>query len=275
MADLSFDGAKLHYEVKGSGDHTILFVHGHPFNRSMWDRQSADCEANGWRSVQFDLRGYGASQSLGPAPFKFGQFSKDIEGLLDHLDIASAVLCGLSMGGQIVMDCCERMPGRISGVILAATAPQSETAESRLDRLAMADRLEQEGIGPYADEVLPKMLAPRSIETMPDVADFVLDMMRRTDANGAAAAQRARADRPSYEPTLAKLGVPTLIVVGDSDAFTSRADADLMHSLIPDAELLWLADVGHMPNLERTADFNAAMGRLLDRVSARTTMEPV
>lgn len=274
MAEFTIDGARLHYDVKGDGDRTILFVHGHPFNRSMWERQSDKCAAMGWRSIQFDLRGYGASQSLEPTPFEFGRFSEDIEGLLDHVGVASAVLCGLSMGGQIVMDCCARMPLRVSGLILAATAPQAETPESRLDRLAMADRLEQDGIAPYADEVLPKMLAPQSIETMPEMADFVLDMMRRTAANGAAAAQRARAGRPSYEPTLATLDVPALIAVGDSDAFTSRADADLMHNLIPDAELLWLSGVGHMPNLERMADFNAAMLRLLDRVSATALTEP-
>jgi len=99
-------------------------------------------------------------------------------------------------------------------------------------------------------------------------------MMRHSNPAGAASAQRARADRPSYEPTLSKLKIPTLIVVGDSDAFTSRSDAELMNSLVAGSELLWLTDVGHMPNLERTGEFNEAMSKLLNRVTVRSEEEP-
>ncbi len=270
MAELKHDGAHIRYDVKGEGDNTIVFVHGHPFNRTMWAEQAACFAEQGWRSILFDLRGYGESTGTGETTFDFGQFAQDIETLMDHLRVEKAVLCGLSMGGQIVMDCCERFPERVSGVVLAATAPQAETARSRQSRLAMADRLEREGMGPYAEEVLPKMVSARSILEVPDVAAFVLAMMRGSDPAGAAAAQRARADRPSYEPTLSKLNCPALIVVGDADAFTSRSDADLMNGLIAGSELLWMPDVGHMPNLERMAEFNEAMRRHLDRVRART-----
>ncbi|MDA7949446.1 MAG: alpha/beta hydrolase [Hyphomicrobiaceae bacterium] len=269
MAELESDGATIHYEVNGVGDDAVVFVHGHPFNRTMWARQAEFAVQKGWRSVLFDLRGYGASGKTTTPSFEFSQFSRDIQTLMDHLGISEAVLCGLSMGGQIVMDCCGRMPERVSGVVLAATAPQAETPESCAERLAMADRLEDEGMDPYAEDALPKMLARESIAEMPDVAAYVLEMMRRTDPAGAAAAQRARAGRPSYEPALSKLKCPALIVVGDQDAFTSRADANLMHDLVTGSDLLWLNGVGHMPNLERATEFNEAMGALLDRVSTR------
>jgi len=269
MPDLKIDDTSIRYEVTSEGDGTIVFVHGHPFNRSMWAQQAEYFAQKGWRCVLFDLRGYGESSMGAESYSDFQRFSKDIEALLDHLSIPTAVFCGLSMGGQIVMDCCERFPERVSGVILAATAPQAETPDSCLKRLEMADRLEREGMGPYAKEALPNMLASRSITEMPDVAAYVLEMMRQSDPAGAAAAQRARANRPSYEPALSKLKCPALIVVGDSDAFTSRTDAELMSKLIVNSSLLWLSDVGHMPNLERTAEFNEAMSKVLDLVSAR------
>lgn len=269
MSELRSDGATIRYEVEGEGENTIVFVHGHPFDRTMWAQQASHFAKQGWRGVLFDLRGYGESVGTTETAFEFGQFSKDIETLMDHLDIDSTVLCGLSMGGQIVMDCCDRFPGRVSGVVLAATTPQAETILSQTDRLAMADRLEREGTGPYAEDVLSSMLAPKTISDMPEVAQFVLEMMRGSNATGAAAAQRARADRPSYERTLSDLDVPALVVVGDSDAFTSRSDAELMNALIAGSELLWMRDVGHMPNLERPTEFNQAMSRLLDRVVER------
>ena len=95
-------------------------------------------------------------------------------------------------------------------------------------------------------------------------------MMRATHPAGAAAALRGRAERPDYENTLADLSVPALVVVGDEDAFTTRADAERMHALLKPSELVWMEGVGHMPNLEREVEFNAALRRFLQRVTATT-----
>ena len=113
------------------------------------------------------------------------------------------------------------------------------------------------------------MLAARTIETKPAVAQHVLTMMRTSDRNGAAAALRGRAERPSYEATLTGVVVPALIAVGTEDVFTSERDARSMHMLLKGSELLWLDGVGHMPNLESPAEFNAGVIRLLERVATR------
>jgi pimeloyl-ACP methyl ester carboxylesterase len=133
----------------------------------------------------------------------------------------------------------------------------------------MADRLLREGMQAYADEVLPKMLAARSINALPAVADHVAAMMRATNPVGAAAALRGRAERPSYEATLASLVVPALIVVGSEDAFTTRDDAQRMRDLLTESELLWIEGVGHMPNLESSDAFNIALAAFLKRIEAR------
>jgi pimeloyl-ACP methyl ester carboxylesterase len=146
--------------------------------------------------------------------------------------------------------------------------------EGKRARQRMAGRLLREGMERYAVEVLPKMLAPASIERSPNLALHVLAMMRNTDSVGAAAALRGRAERPSYETTLESLRVPSLIVAGDVDAFTTRADAERMRALLPGSELVWLAGVGHMPNLEAPRAFNAAMRRLLEAVAATEPAVP-
>jgi pimeloyl-ACP methyl ester carboxylesterase len=84
----------------------------------------------------------------------------------------------------------------------------------------------------------------------------VAAMMRATNAEGAAAGVRGRAERPSYEETLASLAVPVLVIVGREDAFTTRRDAERMRDLLSGSELVWLEGVGHMPNLERSEAFN-------------------
>jgi pimeloyl-ACP methyl ester carboxylesterase len=247
------------------GADTLLLIHGHPFNRSMWRPQIGAVAARGWRVIAPDLRGYGGSPS-GSAVVSFEDFGKDLLALLDAVRVDRFVVGGLSMGGQIAMEVCRVAPERARGLLLAATFPARESDEGKARRFAMADRLTREGMAGYASEVLPKMIGATCLRERPEVGEAVLAMMRGTDPRGAAAALRARALRLPYESVLKHFAGPTTVIVGDEDAFTTRADADQMSSLLSDCELCWMRGVGHMPNLEQPGDFNAALFRLLDRV---------
>jgi pimeloyl-ACP methyl ester carboxylesterase len=262
----SIDTGLVGFDDEGPrGPDALLLIHGHPFNRSMWKPQLSVVAAMGWRVIAPDLRGYGES-ATGTGVAAFEDFAKDLLRLLDALSIDRFVVGGLSMGGQIAMDVCRQVPERVRGLLLAATFPQKESEEGKLRRSAMADRLLREGMAGYAAEVLPKMVGATCLRERPEIGQAVLGMMQATDPRGAAAALRARAQRPPYEDVLARFVRPSTVVVGDEDAFTSRADADQMSSLLKDCELCWLNGVGHMPNLERPDDFNAVLARLLERV---------
>ncbi|GGL90535.1 alpha/beta hydrolase [Streptomyces fumigatiscleroticus] len=255
----------LAYEDKGTDTHAVplVLVHGHPFDRTMWTPQWEAFSASR-RVIAPDLRGYGASP-LTPGITRFAQFAEDIEALLDDLKADSFVLAGLSMGGQIAMECYGRLSARVRGLVLADTFPSAETPEGRRTRNAMADRLLREGMRPYADEVLDKMVAPYAD---PEVRAHVHRMMTATRPEGAAAALRARAERPDYRDLLTRVTVPSLVVVGADDAYTPVSDAEEMHALLPDSALCVIEGSAHMPNLERPAEFNAALARFLARVDA-------
>jgi pimeloyl-ACP methyl ester carboxylesterase len=228
------------------------------------DEHEDDYGGRPWRVIVPDLRGYGESTVVS-GKTTLDVFAEDMAGLLDQLDIKRVVIGGLSMGGQIVMEFCRQYPERVRGVLLAATICRAETQEGKQQRAAMADRLLREGMRPYAEEVLPKMVAPANLSALPGVAEHVRTMMRSTNPIGAAAAIRGRAERPDYAETLARIDVPALVTVGDEDAFTTRQDAEQMSGLMKRSELVWMKGVGHMPNLEHEPQFNRALGRLLER----------
>jgi pimeloyl-ACP methyl ester carboxylesterase len=247
-------------------DPPLVLVHGHPFDRSMWAPQVEHVGRTGRRVIAPDLRGYGRSTVV-PGKTPLEAFARDIAALLDHLGVAEIVLGGLSMGGQIVMEFHRLFPDRLRGLVLADTAPQAETEEGRRGRNALADRLLVEGMRGYAEEVLPKMVAPATIQRFPAVAEHVSRMMRGTPPEGAAAALRGRAERPDYLASLARVHVPTLIVVGSDDEFTPIDDARLMHEVIPGSSLVVVGGTAHMPNLERPAEFNDALQTFLDSIA--------
>jgi pimeloyl-ACP methyl ester carboxylesterase len=261
MATVTIDGITQAYDDKGDGE-AIVLVHGHPFDRSMWAPQVDHFSRSGHRVIAPDLRGYGESTVV-PGITPLETFAGDIAGLLDRLGLDRVVLGGLSMGGQIVMEFHRLFPDRIRGLVLADTSAPAETPEGRASRIGMAGRLLREGMAGYAAEVLPAMVAPATIRALPAVARHVLGMMTGTSPEGAAAALRGRAERPDYVEMLTRVTVPALVVVGRDDEFTPLRDARLMHDRIPDSTLVVVEGAAHMPNLERPAEFNAAVESLL------------
>ncbi|WP_371598730.1 alpha/beta fold hydrolase [Streptomyces sp. NBC_00564] len=254
----------LAYADEGDADSTALplvLIHGHPFDRTMWAPQIT-AFAPSRRVIAPDLRGYGASPVV-PGVTPLSTFAEGIAALLDDLGVEEFVLAGLSMGGQIVMECYRQFPERIRGLVLADTFPAAETPEGKKTRNAMADRLLREGMRGYADEVLRKMVAPYADA---EVAAHVHRMMTATSPEGAAAALRGRAERPDYRSLLTGVTVPALVVVGADDEFTPVSDAEAMHAALPDSTLQVIDSAAHMPNLERPEEFNEALAGFLARL---------
>ncbi|MER6953629.1 MULTISPECIES: alpha/beta hydrolase [unclassified Streptomyces] len=241
----------------------LVLVHGHPFDHTMWTPQ-IEAFSPSRRVIAPDLRGYGTSPAV-PGITLLSDFAQDIASLLDELKVETFVLAGLSMGGQIAMECYARLGDRVRGLVLADTFAEPETPGGRLARNAMADRLLAEGMAGYADEVLEKMVAPYAD---PAVKAHVHRMMTATSPDGAAAALRGRAERPDYRPLLTQVTVPALVVVGEDDEYTPVSDAAAMHAALPDAELHVIARSAHLPNLERAAEFNKVLENFLAKVEA-------
>lgn len=252
-------GVTLAYDDRGAaGGLPVALVHGHPFNRTMWDPQAEALSRAGHRVITFDLRGYGESEVV-PGRTPLDTFAGDLVDLLDHLGVGRAVVGGVSMGGQIAMEVHRSHRGRVAALVLADTSPLAETDEGKASRNQVADRLLAEGLGGYADEVIGKMIAPYNVTGMPEVASYVQGMMRSTAPEGAAAALRGRAERPDYRDSLAGAEVPVLIVVGADDAYTPVEEAQALHRLIPQSGLVVVEGAGHLPGVEQPERFNEAL----------------
>ncbi|OXM62588.1 alpha/beta fold hydrolase [Amycolatopsis vastitatis] len=240
----------------------VLLVHGHPFDRSMWRPQAEHLARTGYRVVTPDLRGYGESPARGTKT-GLDVFAGDLVDLADHLELGRFVLGGLSMGGQIVMQLVADHPERVTALVLADTFAGLDNPHAKQARYDTADRITEEGMESYAEELLPKMISRQTRETRPDVEAHVRKMMRNAPKEGAAAALRGRAERPDYTPGLSDIAVPTLVVVGSEDEFTPVADAELIHRKVRGSTLVVIEGSGHLPNLECETEFDEALSTFL------------
>jgi 3-oxoadipate enol-lactonase len=257
MNTANINGISIAYRDQGTGP-AILFIHGHPFNQSMWDPQLAALTWK-YRVITYDIRGYGASEVPTAEASTLETMAADINALLNHLNIPKAVIAGLSMGGQIAMAFAEQCPERLSGLILAATFPQADTEEAIKTRRATAERFLQQGSVLPGGEMIPKLIAPASLKRNPEIAVEVFTMIAHTPPAGAAAALRGRALRKDYTESLTRITVPTLIIVGTEDSYIPLETAKQMHQSIPNSHLEIFEGIGHLPNLEATDRFNAVL----------------
>jgi pimeloyl-ACP methyl ester carboxylesterase len=252
------------YDDQGQGE-PVLLIHAFPLNRTMWASQVAALTEAGYRVIAPDLRGFGESEP--PAgPLSLDDLAADLLGLLDHLDIAQAVVGGLSMGGYIAFRLLARAPERLSALVLADTRAGVDSPPAVATRLERAALAEREGVAPVAAAMLPGMVAGGQVERAdPAVLARIQALMATASPAGVAAALRAMAARPDALPALAAITCPTLVLCGAEDVLTPPAEARLMAESIPQAQLVLIEGAGHLANLEQPAAFNAALLDFLAR----------
>ena len=252
MPQQKIRGIDLYYEEQGKGT-PIVFVHGHPFNHTMWKYQVPRFSQK-YRLIMPDLRGYGRTD-ITPGRVMLDEMALDILHLLDALQIRQAIFCGLSMGGQIVLDFYRLFPEKVKALVIVDSDARGETAETHRQRLQKAETILEDGMKKHTDDTIHQYIAPASMANKP-VYTHLYEMMSTTHAEGAAAAHRGRAERRDHLSILPAIKIPCLIVVGEEDFFTPLPIARLMSDSIPGAQLAVINGAGHLPNMEAPDAFN-------------------
>ena len=261
MMKASINGLSLAFTDQGHGL-PILFLHAFPLNQGMWAPQIAVL-AGRYRVVTMDLRGHGGSD----APlwrYTMDQFADDVTGLLDHLGIGQAVLCGLSMGGYVAFACYRRHTDRVRALILADTRAGVDPADGKAARYAMAQKAYREGVHTVEEAMLPRLLSQQARTEKPDLVTQVRQMIRQTPVSGIVGDLIGMTDREDAVPLLPVIRCPTLVVVGELDQPTPPSEARVIATRIPGATLRIIPGAGHLTNLEQPEAFNDAVVQFLE-----------
>lgn len=236
-----------HSESGPAGATPVILLHGSPTDRRIWAPQAADLAAAGFRVVRPDLRGHGASP-LGEGPSTVEAMAADVWAMADELAIAGFVLGGLSFGGWVAMEMVRERPERILGLVLADTGAQPDTPKERAARPEQAARIRREGL--QVDAYRERLLTEATLKERPDVWAAARASMAAVSAEGRARAVEGMAARPDFRPTLSKLKLPALVIVGAEDPVTPPALAREIHALIRGSFLQEVEGASHLSTLE-------------------------
>lgn len=254
-------GIVLGYEEAGEGGHRpIVFLHGVGSDKSVW-RPQLDHFAAERRAVAFDYPGYGDSD---PAPegLTRDDFATTILAAMSALGIDRAHVCGLSLGGVVVIAMHAVWPKRIASLVLADSFAVHPDGRAIYDR-AVAGSADLRMLGETRVDAL--LAQPAN----PAVRSEVIETMARIDPaayrTGAKAVwladQRERAQA---------IRVPTLVLCGAEDRITPPSLSNALARLVPSSTCEIIPDAGHISNLERPEAFNTLVGAFIRGVDSRT-----
>jgi 3-oxoadipate enol-lactonase len=246
------------------GAPVIIFIHGFPFNKSMWNKQ-VEALKNNYRVIAYDIRGHGDSDA-GTGDFSIDLFVKDLLGLMDALQIDKTMLCGLSMGGYIALNAIENYPDRFDALILSDTNCIADTPETKAKRLTAIESIKKDGVEKYADDSIKNLFAPESFITKKEEITAVREMIVNTPKQSLYKTLRAFYERKETCSKLQDINVPVLIMVGKEDKITPPAAAQLMHEKIKKSLLFIVEHAGHLSNIENPLEFNNQLEELVSTV---------
>ena len=256
-------GMPITYDDSGGKGIPLLLVHGFPLDRTLWSAQQSLSDVA--RVIAPDLRGFGGS-TLPAGNVSIDTYADDLAGLLDALDIQSAVIAGLSMGGYITLAFQRRHAHRVRALILADTRAGADSADGKKGRDTNITLAREQGVAAIAEKMFAKMLTPKTISERPAVAQATMQMMARQPVAGVIAALGAMRDRPDATPMLGEVKSPTLVVVGADDTLIPPSESEIMAKAIHGAQLKLIPGAAHLANLDAPEEFNRVVREFLKTV---------
>jgi 3-oxoadipate enol-lactonase len=245
----------------------IVFLHGIGGAGRVWASQVASFRALGFAAVALDLAGYGARPPA--TSMTFEELAADVERSIAERGSSRPVLVGHSMGGMVAQTALRRRPDAYRAAVLACTSPAFGNPSGEFQKAFVADRLGPLDAGKTMADLAPRMvdaiMAPRPD---PPARAQAIEVMGAVPADTYRAAVRCLVGFDE-RANLANIRVPVLCLACEKDPNAPPAVMQRMAAKIPGAQYVCLPGVGHLPNLEAPAAFDAAILGFLEKIRAQ------
>ena len=246
---------------QGSGDTAVFLLHGVGGGKSAWRDNLPAFAGAGYRTIAWDMPGYGASGTI--APYTTTTLASALRALVDHVGARRNILLGHSMGGMVAQELVAQQPALVQGLILSSTSPAFGRADGDWQQQFLRDRFAPLDAGQtmaqLAARLVPTMMAPDADPQSLMLAQTVMATVPQASYRDALQAI-VGFDRV---PELARIAIPTLCLAGEHDRNASPAVMRRMAERIAGARYQCLDGAGHLANMERPDLFNNAVLQFL------------
>ncbi|MGK7909094.1 MAG: alpha/beta fold hydrolase [Synechococcus sp.] len=246
---LAPDGVEIAFDVRGTGDTTLLFIHCWSCDRSYW-REQLDAFADEYRVVSLDLAGHGVS-GRDRETWTIVGYAGDVLAVVEELDLQRVILIGHSMGGPVSLEAARLLPNRVIGVACVDTLHNVEMKWDPEVGEQWATQLEADFVGERA-KMMEQMFLPDSDG---ELANWVAEQGESVYAPAAIALAR---DFPSVDTAAAMSQVEVPIRCVNANALPPMIPetAVEINQQYADFDAAIMYGVGHFLHLEQPTEFN-------------------
>jgi pimeloyl-ACP methyl ester carboxylesterase len=264
--NIKINGFSIDYLLEGPRTGIpVVFIHAFPMSKEMWKPQ-VDVLKKEYRVLSYDVRGHGLSE-VGDGQYTIEYCVDDLICLLDYLKLEQVVVVGISMGGYIALRAIERNPNRFKGAVLCDTRSEADSNETKIKRATDAKTVKLLGMRRFAEYFIPKVFHENTLATNPKVVKFAKCIMENNSPTGITGMLIALAARTDTTPSLEKIQIPTLLLMGQFDELTPPSVMTPLQEKIPGVIMHMIPNAAHFCNLENPAEFNAALIQFLEHIS--------
>jgi 3-oxoadipate enol-lactonase len=264
MPHATINGARLYYEVSGSGPETIVFSHGLLMSGDMFADQVQSL-SDRYRCVLYDHRGQARSEVTRDG-YGMDSLTGDAAALIRELDCAPCHFVGLSMGGFVGLRLASRHPELLKSLVLMETSADPEPEENKGGYRKLAFIGRWLGFRPVVGKLMPIMFGRSFLQdpARSAVQNRWKKHLLSLNRTGTSRAAHGVIDRAGVYEELGQIRTPTLIVVGDEDVATVPLKSERMHAAIAGSKLVVIPGAGHSSSIEEPEAVTRAIEAFLD-----------
>jgi pimeloyl-ACP methyl ester carboxylesterase len=260
---VSVNGLRLHYLDWGGNGPPMILVHGLDRHAHTFDHIAPHFRSR-YRVIAVDMRGHGESAWDPEARYLVEDYVRDMEGLVEQLQLRDIVIWGNSTGGRVAQVYAGLHPERVSHMISEDVGPERprQIADNYGRRIAE----DQAG---WASEAEVAAQVRKSNPRMSDagVATYVrYGTTRRAD--GRIVWKRDPNVARGFVvtdlwPIVSKISVPALYLIGGRSAIVPAETQERLRTTLPKVQIVTVPDTGHYPSEEKPAEVLAIVDSFL------------
>ncbi len=247
-----FEEVKIYYETFGEGK-PIVFIHHLAGSYKSWTQQSYYFSKK-YNVLVYDLRGHGRS-SVPLSPYMIEDHVRDLNNLLEYLQIKDPIIVGHSIGTLIALDFALKY--NLDKLILIGTLYKSPDPESYRRYISIANTYGMEALALYRK--MNKEFSSALTENQ-TAWNELLNIYRENSPIGYRYAVEGLLLAKNYEEDLEKIDLPTLIIYGSEDKLIQNLE--VLRKLKNHKESI-LPGFGHFLNFEAPDELNNAIASFL------------
>lgn len=253
-----YNDRELAYSSYGEGPRVVVLLHGLLFSRYMHDALARALADRGHRVLTLDLLGHGESDR--PADmwrYSMTEFGREVVALLDHLEIAEAVVMGTSLGANTTLEVASLAPQRLRGMVIEMPVLDHALIGSAVAFTPLMIGLT---VGAPIARAIARVARLVPARRLPWQVDIVLDWIRQDPEPGAAVLQGLFFGRTApHRDERRTFQAPALVIGHQYDIVHPFSDAGMLADELPNGRLLQANSI---------VELRLAPARLTDEIAA-------